>query len=106
MVKRLFAVPPSETIEWRQVGSLLEALDAVTEEHDGKLEVTLGGEVEVFERPHGKDVDKEMIADLRRMPSRATDVSFDRCGSRSAKRCLTPCSARIGSRTRRRLKWK
>ena len=32
VVKRLFAVPPSENIEWRQVRSLLEALGAVTEE--------------------------------------------------------------------------
>ena len=31
VVKRLFAVPPSENIEWRQVRSLLEALGAVTE---------------------------------------------------------------------------
>jgi hypothetical protein len=30
VVRRLFAVPPSENIEWRQVRSLLEALGAVT----------------------------------------------------------------------------
>ena len=74
VVKRIFAVPSSENIEWRQVRSLLEALGAVTQEHDGKLKVALGGEVEVFERPRGKDIDRQMIVDLRRLLSRANDV--------------------------------
>jgi hypothetical protein len=74
VVKRLFAVPPSENIEWRQVRSLLEALGAVTEQRNGKLKVELGGEVEVLEPPRGKDVDRQMIVDLRRMLSRATDL--------------------------------
>ena len=74
VVRRIFTVPSSENIEWRQVRSLLEALGAVTQEHDGKLKVTLGGEVEVFERPRGKDIDRQMIVDLRRMLSRANDV--------------------------------
>jgi len=74
VLKRLFAVPASENIEWRQVRSLLEALGAVTEERNGKLKVELGGEVEVLEAPRGKDIDRQMIVDLRRMLSRATDV--------------------------------
>lgn len=74
VVKRLFAVPASENIEWRQVRSLLEALGVVTEEHNGKLKVELGGQVEVFEPPRGKDIDRQMIVDLRRMLSNATDV--------------------------------
>jgi hypothetical protein len=39
VVRRLFVHPSSENIEWRQVRSLLEALGAVTEEHNGKLRV-------------------------------------------------------------------
>ncbi len=74
VVKRLFAVPPSENIEWRQVRSLLEALGAATQERNGKLKVELGGEVEVLTPPRHKDIDKQMIVDLRRMLSRATDV--------------------------------
>jgi hypothetical protein len=58
-------------IEWRQVRSLLEALGAVSEEHNGKLQVTLGGETEILHAPHGKDVDPQMIVDLRRMLRRA-----------------------------------
>jgi hypothetical protein len=74
VVKRLFAVPPSENIEWRQVRSLLEALGSVTEEHNGKLKIDLGGEVEVLTPPHHKNIDRQMIVDLRRMLSRAADV--------------------------------
>jgi hypothetical protein len=74
VVKQLFAVPASENIEWRRVRSLLESLGAVTEERNGKLKVELGGEVEVLDPPRGKDIDRQMIVDLRRMISRATDV--------------------------------
>ncbi len=50
--------------------SLLEAVGDTTE-RDGNLEVTLGGETELLHRPHGKDVDTQMIVDLRRMLTRA-----------------------------------
>lgn len=71
VVKRLFASPASENVEWRQVRSLLEALGAVRAERNGKLEVELGGELETFQPPRGKDVDRQTIVDLRRMLSRA-----------------------------------
>jgi len=54
-------------VEWRRVLSLLEAVGTVTEEHDGRFRVTLGDETETFDRPHGKDVDVQMLVDLRRM---------------------------------------
>ncbi len=57
-------------IEWRQVRALLEALGTVTEEHNGKVTVTVGGESEVFQPPRGKDVDEELLSDLRRMLAR------------------------------------
>jgi hypothetical protein len=63
--------PASGNIEWRQVRSLLEAVGTATEEHNGKLKVTLGDETEVLQPPHGKDIDEQMIVDLRRMLTRA-----------------------------------
>ena len=60
-----------ENVEWRRVLSLLEAVGTVEQRHDGKLEVTLGGERETLQRPHGKDVDVQMLVDLRRMLTRA-----------------------------------
>jgi hypothetical protein len=70
-LERIFAHPASANIEWRQVRSLLEALGAVAEERNGKLKVSLGGETEVLQSPRGKDVDVQMIVDLRRMLTRA-----------------------------------
>jgi hypothetical protein len=73
-VERIFTHPPSANIDWRQVRSLLEALGAATQEHNGKLRVELGGEVEVLEPPRSKDIDQQMLVDLRRMLSHAGDV--------------------------------
>ena len=56
-----------ENVEWREVRSLLDAVATVTERHNGKLEVTLGDETEVLEPPRDKDVDVQMLVDLRRM---------------------------------------
>jgi len=58
-------------VEWREVESLLEAAGTVTSRHDGKLEVTLGPEREVLRAPKGKDVDAQMLVDLRRMLTQA-----------------------------------
>ena len=70
-LERLFNHPTSGNIEWRQVRSLLEAVGDVAEEHNGSLAVTLGGETEVLRPPHGKDIDRQLIVDLRRMLTRA-----------------------------------
>ena len=77
-VERILRHPASSNIEWRQVTALLEAIGAVTEERDGNLVVTLGGETEVLRRPDGKDVDEQMIVDLRRMLTGAGFTPADR----------------------------
>lgn len=63
----IFRHPAGHNIEWHDVVSLLEAVASVTEEHDGKYLVTLGGETETLERPRGKDIDVQQVVDLRRM---------------------------------------
>lgn len=68
---RIFSHPSSGNIEWRQVVSLLDAVATSTEQRDGRFAVTLGGETEVLQPPHGKDIDEQMIVDLRRMLRRA-----------------------------------
>jgi hypothetical protein len=70
-LKSLFAHPASGNIEWREVKSLLESVGTVSEAPNGALRVTLGGETEVLRRPHGKDIDVQMVVDLRRMLTRA-----------------------------------
>jgi thiamine biosynthesis lipoprotein ApbE len=70
-VEKIFRHPASSNVEWRQVLSLLEAVGTVDEKHDGKFEVTLGPETETLRAPHGKDVDVQMVVDLRRMLTEA-----------------------------------
>jgi hypothetical protein len=70
-VEKIFRHPTSANIEWRQVVSLLERIGTVEHEHNGKLRVTLGPETEVLTPPKGKDIDVQMVVDLRRMLSQA-----------------------------------
>jgi hypothetical protein len=70
-LRKIFAHPASGNVEWRQVLSLLEAVGTVEEEHNGKFKVTLGAETEILARPRGKDVDRQMVVDLRRMLTEA-----------------------------------
>jgi hypothetical protein len=64
---KIFSHPLSGNLEWRQVRSLLEAVGTTTQEPNGKVKVELGGQTEIFQPPDGKDVDRQLIVDLRRM---------------------------------------
>lgn len=66
-LEKIFEHPSSGNVEWRQVCSLLEAVGTVVQEPNGKLRVTLGPETEVITPPRGKDVDTQLLIDLRRM---------------------------------------
>jgi hypothetical protein len=66
-VRKIFSHPTSRNIEWHDVLSLLEYVGTTTEERNGKFKVTLGSETKVLEAPRGKDIDEQMIVDLRRM---------------------------------------
>jgi len=66
-IEHIFDRPSRRNVEWREVLSLLEAVGDVDEGPNGRYRVTLGGETEVLARPHGKDVDVQVLVDLRRM---------------------------------------
>jgi hypothetical protein len=68
---KIFSHPLSGNLEWRQVRSLLEAVGTTTQEPNGKVKVELGGQTEIFQPPDGKDVDRQMIVDLRRLLTNA-----------------------------------
>ena len=70
-IEKIFDRPSSGNVEWRDVLSLLETVGDVVEEPNGRYRVTLGGETEVVDRPHGKDVDVQLLVDLRRMLRKA-----------------------------------
>jgi len=63
----IFSHPTSHNIRWVDVLSLLEAAGEVEERHDGKFRVTVGEETEIMERPRHKDIEVQMVVDLRRM---------------------------------------
>jgi hypothetical protein len=68
---KIFSHPLSGNVEWRQVLSLLAAVGTTTREPNGKVKVELGGQTEVLRPPDGKDVDRQLIVDLRRMLTNA-----------------------------------
>ena len=70
-LEKIFRHPTSGNIDWRQVISLLDAVGTTVEEDNGNVKVTLGAETEVFRPPSGKDIDVQMVVDLRRMLSQA-----------------------------------
>ncbi len=70
-VRQIFEHPASHNIEWRAVMSLLEAVGTVNVRHDGKVGVKIGPELEFLVPPDGKDIDDQMVVDLRRMLSNA-----------------------------------
>ena len=70
-LRQIFQHPTSHNIEWHAVMSLLGAVGTVTVRHDGKVAVKIGPELEFLEPPVGKDIDEQMVVDLRRMLSTA-----------------------------------
>jgi len=66
-LRQIFQHPASHNIEWHAVMSLLQAVGTVTVRHDGKAAVKVGPELEFLEPPAGKDIDAQMVVDLRRM---------------------------------------
>jgi len=70
-LQQIFRHPVSHNVEWHAVRSLLEAVGTVTERHDGKIAVTIGPDREFLDPPRGKDIDEQMVVDLRRMLSSA-----------------------------------
>lgn len=70
-LRQIFQHPVSHNIEWNAVLSLLEAVGSAVERHDGKVAVTVGSDTEFFDPPLHKDINTQMIVDLRRMLSTA-----------------------------------
>jgi hypothetical protein len=66
-LRQIFEHPVSHNIEWHAVLSLLEAVGTVDIRHDGKVAVKVGPEAVFLEPPAGKDIDAQMVVDLRHM---------------------------------------
>lgn len=64
---KIFQHPASHNLGWLDVLSLLEAVGTVEQRVGAKYVVTLGSESETFEQPNHKDIDTQLVVDLRRM---------------------------------------
>ena len=75
-VAKILQHPAGHNVEWHAVLSLLQYIGQVDERHDGRFEVTIGGETEIFDKPKHKNIDEQQVVDLRRM-LRAADYVVD-----------------------------
>ncbi len=66
-LQHIEAHPTSHNVEWDDVIGLLNEVADVREEHDGKFVVELGDERITLTKPRHKDVDEQMVVDLRRL---------------------------------------
>ena len=66
-MEHIFRHPISHNVRWVDVVSLLNAVAETEERHDGRFKVALGEEIHVFDPPRHKDIDTEMLVDVRRM---------------------------------------
>ena len=78
--------------------SLLEAVGAAEERHDGKVAVTIESQTEYFDPPRHKDIDTQAVVNLRRMLTQAGyDASLlSRPRTKTLNPGCRPC--RIGTR--------
>ena len=76
-LEKILQHPASHNIEWHDVVSLVRAVGTASESHDGKWVVTLGSETETFDVPKDKDIDTQVVVDLRRMLGAAGYGSTD-----------------------------
>jgi len=66
-LEKILQHPVSHNIEWTSVLSLLEAIGSVKQTHDDKFVITVGAQTLTIEHPQNKDIDTELIVDLRRL---------------------------------------
>lgn len=66
-IERIERHPTTHNLEWKDVIALLEEVADVREEHDGKFIVKLGEGRIVLTKPKHKDVDEQMVLDLRHL---------------------------------------
>ena len=69
--RRIQDHPTSHNLEWDDVIGLLNEVADVTERHDGKFAVSLGGHKIVLTKPRHKDVDEQTVVELRSLLSAA-----------------------------------
>jgi hypothetical protein len=65
----IFARPTSANIDWKDIEALLKFAGAEIEEREGsRVAIVIGGEVNIFHRPHpSPKTDKGAVASVRKL---------------------------------------
>lgn len=70
-LRQIFQHPAGHNIGWRAVLSLAAAVGSATEQHSGKVAVTIGSRTEYFDPPRHKDISTQAVVSLRQMLTEA-----------------------------------
>ena len=70
-IDEIFSKPTSGNVRWHKVLTLMEALGTVEQQHNSHVRVTIGPETETLHVPKGKDIELELLLDIRRMLTNA-----------------------------------
>ena len=66
-LEKIFQHPASHNIEWHDVVSLFGEVGTISEGHDSRWTLTLGSEAMTVDAQKDKDIDTQLVVDLRRM---------------------------------------
>ena len=61
-LETIFRHPVARNLPWQDALHLIETLGVVTQEHNGHLLLTVGGQREMFHQPHDKELTAEETA--------------------------------------------
>lgn len=67
VLEKVFAHPVTHTLTWHDVTTLLDAVGNLEEKHNGSWHITIGGQMQVFDPNHGKQLSVQQVIDLRHM---------------------------------------
>jgi hypothetical protein len=70
-LRQIFQHPVSHNIEWHAVTSLLDAIGTVEVHPDGQVAIRVGSQSTFLTHPEGKDIDEQMVVDLRQLLAKA-----------------------------------
>jgi hypothetical protein len=67
VLEKVFRHPVTHDLTWHEVTTLLDAVGTLEEKHNGSWHITIGGQMQVFDPNHGKQLSVQQVIDLRHM---------------------------------------
>ena len=67
VLEKVFTHPVTHDLTWHDVTTLLDAVGTLEQKHNGSWHITIGGQMQVFDPNHGKQLSVQQVIDLRHM---------------------------------------